>query len=53
LKQRTLIFDFFQLYKWWWSYRSVSIYGGAEEFCGDLTFGPRPKFWNRGQRWKK
>jgi len=27
--------------------------GGAEEFHGDPTVGPRPKVWTRGQKWKK
>jgi len=27
--------------------------GGVEELYGDPTIGPRPKFWTRGQKWKK
>jgi len=27
--------------------------GGVEELHGDLTVGPRPKVWTRGQKWKK
>jgi len=26
---------------------------GVEELHEDLTVGPRPKVWNRGQKWKK
>jgi len=26
---------------------------GVEELHGDPTFGPRPKFWTRCQKWKK
>jgi len=27
--------------------------GVVEEIHGDLTVGPRPKVWTRGQKWKK
>jgi len=27
--------------------------GGVEEHHGDPTAGPRPKVWNRSQKWKK
>jgi len=26
--------------------------GGVEELYGDPAFGPRPKAWTRGQKWK-
>jgi len=25
---------------------------GVEELHGDVTVGPRPKVWTRGQKWK-
>jgi len=33
-------------------YRSLPKDGGVEELHEDLTFGPRPKVWTRGQKWK-
>jgi len=32
--------------------RPLPMDGDAEELYGDLTIGPRPKVWTRGQKWK-
>jgi len=33
--------------------RPLPRHGGVEELHGDLTVGPRPEAWTRGQKWKK